>query len=164
MRVQRVIMFKPGWQQLDDGVGVRRGIERHVVSFESPYEGLRHAVGLQAFDLGAQGMQADVASKSARLSRRIARAVIGEPFDGAGQPVETTEALFHDLTIRSRISSLLMPSVVATWPMASLVAAIESKGDANTFGIVAGDFKAVGIPPEVRPVDGDTRRLARIID
>ena len=86
-------MLEPGGERLDDGGGVRFRIERHIIAFEGSHESFRHAVGLRAFNWRAQRKEADLTRKPTRVGRRVARAVVGQPFDSLGQPVETTEAL-----------------------------------------------------------------------
>ena len=91
--MQRIIMLEPGGERSDDGRGVGLRIERHIVAFECSHEGFCHAVGLRAFDWRSQRAEADIARKPTRVGRCVARAVVGQPFNSIGQPVETARAL-----------------------------------------------------------------------
>lgn len=113
-------MLKPQWQLGDDRFGVRDGVDRDVIALKGFDEGFGHSVGLRAADRCRARLHPNIQQQRFRVCRNKARSIVGQPFDGLRKDIDAAETVFdrrYDKVLN--ISSLLMPSVVATWAMAS---------------------------------------------
>lgn len=126
-----------------------------VVALEGAHEGFGHAVALRALDRGGQRFQADLACEAAGRSCDEAGAVIGQPFDGLRQAVDPAEAVLDGSD--HEVADILALDAFGGGDMAHglPVAAIERKGDADLFAIVAADLEAIGAPAQVGLTDAD---------
>src|SRR3954453_6391979 len=114
-----VVMFEPRNELAQHAGRIGLRTDPRVIPFESFDEGFSHAVGLGALDWRRAGQEADVSRQGAGVPGGVGRAVVREPLDRLGQFVDKPEAALDAFVIRSRMSELSMPPVVATQEIAS---------------------------------------------
>jgi hypothetical protein len=85
--------------------------------------------------------EANLTRKPTRVVRRVARAVVDQPFNSLGQAVETAEALrgSRDHQIADIVALIARRCRNKAHDLA--VAAVEGKSDTNALRIVAGHLK-----------------------
>src|SRR3954465_11974691 len=114
-----VVMFEPRNELAQHAGRIGLRTDPRVIPFESFDEGFSHAVGLGALDWRRAGQEADVSRQGAGVPGGVGRAVVREPLDRLGQFVDKPKRRSTLSIIRSRMSELSMPPVVATQEIAS---------------------------------------------
>lgn len=140
MGVKLIVMSEPFWQRVYDGFGIWLCIDTDVVALEIPHERLRHALRSRALRRRSPRPQPDVAGERLRFSDRAVWTFVGEPFGGCEQAVDPPKAILDDG--HREIAHVFAPDAYGGRDMAHgfTIAAVESKRDANLFGIVAADL------------------------
>src|ERR1700745_1173429 len=160
MRVKLVVVLEPFRQRADDGGGVGLWIDSDVITLEHTHESFRHSVRLWAFHGRCQRQKADILGEVARFNRRIARAIVAEPFDDRRQMIDPPEALLDRRHHEVAHVLALDPFGGGDMTHGLTIATVEREGDANFLGIVAGDLEAVRTPAQVRLCDRNLAVMA----
>src|ERR1700748_1389485 len=87
--------------------------------------------------------------KPAGVGRRVARAIVGQPFDRGRQPVDLSEAMFDGAHHQIADVLALDSSGCRDMTHGLAIAAIERESDTNLLGVVTGDLESVGTPAAV---------------
>ncbi|ESY87215.1 hypothetical protein X738_32920 [Mesorhizobium sp. LNHC209A00] len=93
-------------------------------------------------------------------SQDVVGAVVAQPLDRVGQPVDMAEAAFDGGD--DEVGHVFALDALGGGDMGDglAVAAVERESDAHLLAIVAAHLEAVGTPAQVRAVDGDPAVMA----
>ena len=86
-RVNRIVVFEPARQLLDDGAGVGPGVHAGVVALQRADEGFGHAVRLRLSTGVVQGTRPMSRANRPGVVCDVAAAVVGQPLDRFGERV-----------------------------------------------------------------------------
>src|SRR6476659_3070385 len=132
-----VVVGQPAGKLAHYGYGVRNGRDPDVIAFDGAHERLSHAVALWALDWRCPGLQTQITREATRLVSDVARAVVGEPLDGAREAVHPPEPVLDSR--HHKVPHLSAPDPAGCGHIAHglAVRAVERDGDANPLAIVA---------------------------
>ncbi len=143
-------MLKPQWQLGDDRFGVRDGVDRDVIALKGFDEGFGHSVGLRAADRCRARLHPNIQQQRFRVCRNKARSIVGQPLDGLRKDIDAAETVFDGRY--DKVLNIFALDAFSGGDMGNglAVTAVERKGNADLFFVIAADFETVRAPTQIR--------------
>lgn len=136
-------MFKPSFQPIHDGNGVRPVGQPNVVAFEGFNKALGHPIALGALHRSRDWFKSQGTGKGTSIARDVTRPVISKPLRFMRCGLTSAKAIFNSLhhQISSKIS---VDPFGCSHPAHDLsVTAVQGKRDTNLLTVITPDFEAV---------------------
>ena len=155
MRMPRIVMLEPTRQLPHHRLRIRPMCKISIVAFERSDEALCHPVTLRAADPRRHRLQSELPGKQARIRRRIAAAVIGQPFHMSDSLAVSTEARFgrlhHQVTDQVGIDALGRRDPTHRLP----VTAVQCKRNPDSLAVIAAELESIGTPTFIAGIDSN---------
>ncbi len=153
MWMPRIVMFEPTRQPSHPRLCIGPMSKIGIVALERSHEALSHAVALRTAHPGRYPLQPQFLSKQTRLRRRVAAAIVGQPFHLPDSLAIGTEALLDCLhhQVADQVSIATLDCGHPTHRFA--VTAVQCKRNPHTFAVIAAEPKPIRTPASVAGVD-----------
>ncbi len=149
----RIVMFEPTRQLSHYGLCIRPMGKIGIVALECSNAALGHPITLRASQPRCHRLQSQFLGKRARLRRRVAAAVIGQPLKIASRLAVGTEARFdrlhHQVTDQVCIDGLARGYPTHRFP----ITVIKRKGHPNPLTVIAAKLEPIRAPAGIAGID-----------